>query len=353
MNEHGSQILVVDDEPGPRDVLYKILTRAGYVCRTAANAADALEVLRKNSIALVLSDIMMPGSTGIDLLRQAKRLEPEVAVVMVTAVSDRESAVTAMRLGADDYIVKPFNLDEVLIGVRRALEKRRLILENKAYQRDLENKVIQRTRELEQTHQATLAALVAALDLRDGGTGDHSQRVTRYALAIGQELGLDVAQLNALRQGALLHDIGKIGLPDAILSKPGPLTPDERALMLQHTRLGYQMLQAVPFLKDALDIICYHHERYDGTGYPDGLVGEEIPLGARIFAVADAYDAMTSYRPYRTPISHEDALLELQRCVGSQFDPGIVEVFLRIVQHAPLDRRVNQRGNGADQTFTV
>jgi putative nucleotidyltransferase with HDIG domain len=309
-----------------------LLRRAGYICHTAVNTPDALETLRKSHVALVLSDIWMPGPDGIELLRRVKILEPDTAVVMVTAVSDRQSAVTAMRLGADDYLVKPYNLDEVLISVRRALERRRLILENKVYQRELENLVAQRTHELQQSHQATLDALIAALDLRDGGTGDHSQRVTEYALAIGRELGVDTAQLNALRQGALLHDIGKIGVPDGILRKPGRLTPDEQVLMRQHPRLGYQILQGVPFLGGALNIIYYHHERYDGTGYPDGLAGEEIPLGARIFAVVDAYDAMTSHRSYRTPISYEGALMELQHCAGSQFDPGVVEAFHRIVR---------------------
>jgi putative two-component system response regulator len=258
-------------------------------------------------------------------------------------------------VGASDYVTKPFNLEEVRIVVERTLDKRRLILENRAYQTRLEAMVAERTAELEKktaevsrlyqdlkaSYEQTLVALVTALDFRDNETQGHSSRVVEYAILVAEAMGVVEPDLSEIRRGALLHDVGKIGVPDAILRKPGKLDAAEWVEMKRHPEMGFRMLQHVDFLQSALPIVLSHQERWDGSGYPRGLREERIPLGARIFAVVDTFDAMTSDRPYRKALSIDAALEEVERFAGSQFDPAVARAFLSIDPHAW--REIRQR----------
>jgi putative nucleotidyltransferase with HDIG domain len=254
---------------------------------------------------------------------------------MVTAMHDISTALEAIRRGAYDYILKPFEKDQLYLGVRRALERRRLVMENRNYQRNLEKLVEERTaqlkgaiEQLEQSYDDTLEALGGALDLKDSETEGHCKRVTAFTIAIAKTMKVDPAMLPHIARAAFLHDIGKMAIPDNILRKPGPLTLDERDIMRTHCEIGYNMVTQIPFLKDAAEIVLSHQEFFDGTGYPRGLKEEQIPLGARIFAVADALDAMISDRPYRRALPITHAQEEIKRCSGTQFDPVVVEAFL-------------------------
>jgi len=337
-------VLVVDDDQAVRELLAEGLDAFGFPAVTASGIDEAFEIVKQSPLRLVLSDIDMPGGDGIQLLNRIKRYDPDLDVIMVTGAIDADTAVQAIRQGASDYVTKPFNLDEVQIVVERTLEKRRLILENKAHQEHLEELVAQRTQELveknqevralynelEGTYESTLQALVTALDLRDNETHGHSYRVVQYAMVVAEHMGVTEPDLTWIKRGAILHDVGKIGVSDAILRKPGKLTEEEWEEMRRHPEMGYRMLKHIPFLEPALDIVLYHQERFDGTGYPQGLAGEAIPLGARIFAVVDTFDAMTSDRPYRKALSLQAVREELQRCCGTQFDPQVVDAFLSI-----------------------
>lgn len=324
------RVLVVDDEEAVREILAEGLESFGYEAIAVGSAAQALERLQSGDVDLVLTDIEMPGESGMVLLRRVKEIAPDLDVVMVTGVVDAHTAIEAIRRGASDYLTKPFNLDEVQIVVERTLDKRRLILENRDYQEHLEELVAERTRQLKKSHESTLQALVTALDFRDNETQGHSFRVVDYAVLVAQVMGITESDMGWIRYGAILHDVGKIGIPDSILLKPGKLNAEEWEQMKRHPELGFRMLQHIEFLRPALDIVLSHQERYDGTGYPSGLSGKEIPLGARIFAVVDTFDAMTSNRPYRAALSIEMARDEVRRFSGSQFDPRVTEAFLSI-----------------------
>jgi response regulator RpfG family c-di-GMP phosphodiesterase len=308
-----AKILVVDDEEGIREIVSALLESQGYDCSTASDGLLAREYLKKNSVDLVLSDMVMPEMDGLTLLEWERKHDPDVPVIMVTAMHDVLTALEAIRRGAYDYILKPFEKDQLYMGVRRALEHRHLKLENRNYQRNLEELVEQRT-----------AQLKGALDQLEQSYDDTLEALIAIAKAIKVDPGL----LPQIARAAFLHDIGKMAIPDMILRKPGPLTPEEREVMRTHCEIGFNMVTRIPFLREAAEIVLSHQEYFDGTGYPRGLKGEQIPLGARIFAVADALDAMISDRPYRKalPISH--AREEIQRCSGTQFDPTVVEVFL-------------------------
>jgi response regulator RpfG family c-di-GMP phosphodiesterase len=332
-----TRILIVDDDPSVRDVISVLLQEEGYECRTAAGAEEALDIAAQEAPPLVISDMKMPGRDGIWLLEAFRERFPETAVVMLTGYGDTEAAVDCLRRGAVDYLLKPPKLTDLIRAIERALAKRRIELARKRYQKKLERKVRDRTAELRsafkdiaQTYQNTLLALVAALDAREHETSDHSQRVVKYTIAIANRLSLQGVELEELGRGALLHDVGKIGVPDAVLLKPGKLTPEEWTEMRRHPDIGHQMIQGIPFLATPAVIVLSHQERFDGGGYPRKLRGEEIHIGARIFAVADTLDAMTSDRPYRKATSFENAMAEVQRCAGSQFDPEVVRAFADI-----------------------
>lgn len=351
------RILVVDDETVVRDTVCSILSQSGYECLPVNSARDALSFLRSNNnISIVLSDLIMEGMDGLTLLTRMKQEHPEIPVVMVTAVHDISVALAAIRNGAYDYLLKPFEKEQLLAMVGRALETRRLRLENMAYQTKLESLVAARTEmlrktlsDLERSYDITLEALGDALDLKDAETEGHSKRVTAFTIAIARAMKLPQEKVRVIARGAFLHDIGKMAIPDSILRKPGRLTPDEQAIMREHAHLGYQVLRRIPFLHDAADIVYSHQERYDGTGYPRGLRGDQIPLGARIFAVADTFDAMTSDRPYRAAQSIATGRREIERQSGKQFDPEIVKEFLDIPERiwqelrAEIDRQRPRR----------
>jgi putative nucleotidyltransferase with HDIG domain len=329
------RILVVDDEEAIREIVASMLTAAGYVCKQAGSGLEALAVLTSgDEFELMLSDLMMADLDGIGLLERTKEKYPDMPVVMVTAVHDISVALAAIRNGAYDYLLKPFEREQLLNIVSRALENRRLKVENRDYQTNLESLVKARTdqwqaanRELIASYDITLQALGDALDLKDRETEGHSQRVTAYTMAIARAMQLPNEQVATIARGAYLHDIGKMAIPDKILHKPGKLTPEETAIMREHCFKGYQIVKKIPFLKEASEIVYSHQEHFDGSGYPRGLRGNEIPLGARIFAVADTLDAITSDRAYRQARSLTVARNEIKDWSGRQFDPEVVAAF--------------------------
>lgn len=341
------RILVVDDEEPIRDIVSSMLNAAGYVCKPAASGMEALAILTSGEeFELMLSDLMMADLDGIGLLERTKERYPDMPVVMVTAVHDISVALAAIRNGAYDYLLKPFEREQLLNTVSRALENRRLKVENRTYQTNLESLVTARTEQLqaamvslERSYDITLEALGDALDLKDAETEGHSKRVTAFTIAIAKNMGLPREQIAVIARGAFLHDFGKMAIPDAILRKPGKLTPSEMEIMKEHAYLGYQMLKKIPFLAEASEIVYSHQEKFDGTGYPRGLKGEAIPLGARIFSVADTLDAMTSDRPYRPAQSLQAARAEIEKWSGRQFDPEVVRAFLAMPDNIWEDLR--------------
>ncbi|HWZ83973.1 MAG TPA: HD domain-containing phosphohydrolase [Terriglobales bacterium] len=335
------RILVVDDEETIREIVCAMLAGAQFETRRAASGVEAMALLESGEeFDLVLSDMLMAEMDGAALLERAKEKFPDVPVVMVTAVSDIQVALQALRHGAYDYLTKPFEREQLLATVRRALENRRLKRENDAYRTNLEELVAARTQQwksalddLKRSYDITLEALGDALDLKDSETEGHSRRVTAFTIAIARKMGLQKEEISVIARGAFLHDIGKMAIPDKILMKPGKLTPDEVDIMKEHAWYGYKIVKNIPFLTEAADIVYSHQEKFDGSGYPRRLKGDQIPLGARIFSVADTFDAITSDRPYRPKQTDEAARKEIAAWSGRQFDPRIVEVFLGMPDH--------------------
>jgi putative nucleotidyltransferase with HDIG domain len=351
------RILVVDDEEPIREIVASMLGTAGYACKQAASGMEALAVLTSGEeFELMLSDLMMADLDGIGLLERTKEKYPDMPVVMVTAVHDISVALAAIRNGAYDYLLKPFEREQLLNTVSRALENRRLKVENRTYQTNLESLVKARTDQLqaamanlERSYDITLEALGDALDLKDRETEGHSRRVTLFTIAIAQALGMPREQITIIARGAFLHDIGKMAIPDKILNKPGKLETDEMTIMKEHAYHGYQIVKKIPFLAEAAEIVYAHQERFDGSGYPRHLKGNEIPLGARIFSVADTLDAITSDRPYRPAQTLQAARAEIEKWSGRQFDPEIVKVFLQMPDKIWEDLRKEIDG----QTYRV
>ena len=363
-NKRKAQILIADDEPSVRDILSRKLIEEGYKCILASDGNIALRKLNALQFDLALLDITMPGKSGIDILKEIKVKYPAMAVIMITAIAGAETAIKAMKMGAYDYIIKPVDLNALIVSIDRALDKRRLILENKTYHFRLEEKVEEQTRKIREAFLNSIKSLAYALEAKDKYTSGHSQRVTEIAVAIAQEMGMPQDKVEGIRLAGSVHDIGKIGVRESILNKPAKLTDEEYQQVMAHSAIGEHILSPIVEDKEVLKMVRHHHERYDGFGYPDGLSGEEIPQGARILAVADAYtnlsgdpsikeklsqgarilavadayDAMTSDRPYRTAMNMETACAELERCKGSQFDPVIVAAFLKLMQGVNADR---------------
>ena len=341
------RILIVDDEEPIREIVSALLTTAKYQCRQAASGLEALAILDSGEeFDLMLSDLIMAELDGIGLLERTKERFPDMPVVMVTAVNDISVALAAIRNGAYDYLLKPFEREQLLVTVSRALENRRLKMENRQYQTNLEALVTARTEQLrnaigtlERSYDITLEALGDVLDLKDSETEGHSKRVTAFTIAIARAVGLSADQIRVIARGAFLHDIGKVAIPDAILRKPAALNADEMAIMQEHCYRGYQMLKKIPYLSEAAEIVYSHQERYDGTGYPRELKGEEIPLGARLFSVADTLDAITSDRVYRRAQTLQAAREEIERWSGRQFDPDVVRTFLSMPENIWGDLR--------------
>jgi len=323
------RILIVDDEAMVRRLLRQKLSREGYQCEEADSAEQALDRLRGNSTELVILDIKMPGKSGMELLPEIRAAYPDTVVMMATALTDANIAIQCMKQGAYDYISKPFNLGEVMLSVNGVLERRRLELEIRKYQQYLEQKVGEQTKEIRKVFLGAIEALAFALEAKDKYTAGHSRGVTEIALAIGRELGLSPDDIEDLRWGGLLHDVGKIAVDQLIQNKTGELTPEEYEHIMIHAHVGAGIVKPVVNGK-VVEMIEHHHDHYDGSGMNQVVIGEDIPLGARILAVADAFDAMTSDRPYRSAMSIGEALSEIMRCTGTQFDPVVAAAFLKI-----------------------
>jgi len=330
------RILIVDDEELVREVFAKRLQREGYICTTAQNGNEALHYFYNNPFSLIISDIKMPEMNGIELLRRVKAIVPKMKVIMVTAFPEIDLAVSAMRMGAYDFIIKPADLDLIVMSVQKALESKRLEEEIDAYHNRLEEMVEERTAKLQHAYRIlkrsyldSVKVLAEAIDAKDPYTRGHSDRVKRMSLDIAKAMGFSESQQETIEYGALLHDIGKIGIKDVVLQKPGPLDAEEHQYIREHPVIGAKIVEGVKFFQDKIPMIRHHHEHYDGSGYPDGLAGEAIPLEARIISIPDAFDAMTSARPHRGILPLQDVIEELRKFSGKQFDPNVLEVFLR------------------------
>jgi putative two-component system response regulator len=341
------RILIVDDEEQARRLLCRILEAQGHVCEEAANAEDARRKLLDRPFALVLCDMSMPGESGLELLRETIARDPSVAAIMVTGLDDPDLAELAVNLGAYGYVIKPFNRSEILISVVNALRRRTLEAEQRDYQAQLERRVVERTtalreavdrleratQELRRSREETVQRLASAVEYRSRETGEHITRMSRYSAGLAEALGLDAERVELIRVASPMHDVGKIGIPDAVLLKPASLSREERRLMESHTEIGHDILAPADgehVLALAAAIAWTHHERWDGSGYPRGLAREEIPLEGRIVAVADVFDALTSERTYRDawPLDHALEYMRAQR--GAHFDPAVLNAFLSV-----------------------
>lgn len=326
MAEEKGTILIVDDEKDVRRLLHQSLEGEGYCCKEAGSADQALDKIQAEPADLVLLDIKMRSKSGMELLPEIRELYPDTAVIMVTVIHD--TAIESIRLGAYDYITKPFNLDVVVHSVRRAIEKRRLELELRDYRQHLERRVEEQAKEIHERFLGAMQSLVFALEANDSYTAGHSYRVCEIALAIGKRLALSDDELEDLHWGSLLHDIGKIAVDQSIVNKPAKLTAAEYEHVMTHPAVGASIIQPAIRNKRIIEIIEHHHVHYDGSKPNQQLKGKDIPLLARIVAVADAYDAMTTARPYRAALPREETLAEIRWGIGKQFDPLVVNTFL-------------------------
>jgi len=322
------RLLVVDDEEFIRGVIRERMEIEGFFVDEAQDGRQALAKLGMGGFTVLLTDIRMPEMDGIALLQEVSRRFPDMARIVMTAYAEFDTAVAAMKNGAFDYILKPFSFDVLSVTIRNALHKKAMERQLQDHQVNLENRVKEQTELINKMYVRAINALIKALEAKDFYTRGHSQRVTRYSVAIGQEMGLSPDHLKELRRAASLHDLGKIGVRDAILNKPGRLTEEEVGEVVRHPEMATRILSPIPFFRKLLPSILHHHERFDGLGYPGRIKGKDIPLDSRIMAVCDAYDAMTSDRAYRAALPAEDAAAEILRCSGTQLDPEIVSVFL-------------------------
>ncbi len=323
-------LLVVDDEEPIRSALKRFLSQQSYEVMTAATGDEALEALERHKVACILLDVRLPDANGVDLVPKVLELEPNAAVLMLTAVNDAASAALCMQRGAMDYLTKPVDLTDLLRAIQRALRRRDTMIESQQINHWLKEEVAIRTAELrmeranlERISVATLEALVNALEAKDPYLRGHSARVADLAATVAAEIALDEEEVEMIRTAGRLHDIGKIGIREEILNKQGPLTDEEFEHVKNHTVTGSQILAPLAHLKHIIDIVRSHHERWDGKGYPDGLAGEEIPLGARIIGAVEIYDALTTSRPYQEKMVPELAIERLRDLVGTVIDPRV------------------------------
>ncbi len=330
VNGNGKAILVVDDEEFIRTLVRERLELSGYSIGEASNGKDALAKLSTGRYSVLLTDIRMPEMDGIALLKESAFRYPDTAGIVMSAYAELNTAVAALKIGACDYITKPFNFDVLLITIENAIRKKSIERQLQDYQTNLEKKVKEQTDLINSMYVRSIDALIKALEAKDFYTRGHSQRVTMYSVAIGKSMHLPEEQIELLRQAAVLHDLGKIGVREEILNKPGKLTEEEFKEITLHPEVAIRILEPIPFFQPLLPAILHHHERFDGRGYPRGLAGNDVPLESRIMAVADTFDAMTSTRAYRNALSLEAANAEILRCSGAQFDPEIVPVFMEV-----------------------
>ena len=325
-----ANILVVDDEESIRYLLNQVLSMGGYECTLAADAAEARKLIKDRDFELILCDVAMPGESGIDFIRYVVAEYPDTAIIMVTAVDDPEIAETALETGIYGYIIKPFNVNEVIINIRNSLRRRELEIADRAYRRDLEQEVEERTAELQKTLSGVIYALTMTVEYRDPYTAGHQQRVSDLASAIAKEMGFPEDKIMGIRMAGALHDIGKIAIPVEILSKPGRLSKTEFELIKNHSQVGYDILNSIKFPWPLSQIILQHHERMDGSGYPNGLLGKEMLIEARILGVADVVEAMASHRPYRPALGIDKALEEISKNRGVLYDPEVADACLML-----------------------
>ena len=329
------KILVIDDELAPRESIRMVLKDDYSVC-TAVGAHEGLDIMEQEPADLVVMDIKMPKMDGITALQEIKRRHPDTEVVLLTAYASLETARDAIRFGAFDYLIKPFDKDDVLLVVRKGLEKRRTSTDLKQ-ERDkllfrasyLEEQVENARNNIMTCYEGTVKALILTIDAKDRYTFNHSNRVAQISTSLAKALGVEDRTIKEIEHAASIHDIGKIGVEEAILRKNGRLTSDESEEIKKHPSIGVRIVKSVPFLEDAIPVILHHHERYDGKGYPEGLKGSRIPLTARIVVVADAVDAMMNSRPYREALTADRVMHELKSNAGTQFDPEIVEIIVQ------------------------
>jgi response regulator RpfG family c-di-GMP phosphodiesterase len=323
-------VTVVDDEPLARDVLVRAAHAWHYECQSAASAEQALQLLERHPTPIVVTDLRMPGRGGVWLVREVRRRWPDCGIIVVTAGHDSEAAIECLNAGADHYFLKPVKLDEFRHVLDLTSRTWRLQQENTRYRLQLERTVQRQTRKIRRTFLSAIRSLGRSLEERDPYTAGHSERVRSFALDLADELGLDPGRRRRLSLAARLHDIGKIGVPEAVLLKPGVLSDEEMALVREHPVIGERVLRPIIRNREVLAAIRGHHERLDGRGYPDGLRGHQIPLLARIIAIADCFDALTSVRPYRQSMTPEAALDVLEADAGTHFEPEFVTAFVRV-----------------------
>lgn len=351
-----AKILIADDEPQVREVLFRFLTSQDYKCTTAKDGNDVMRKMNAEPFDLVLLDISMPGKSGTEVLKELQVKYPDTAVIMVTAIADVNIAIDSMKNGAYDYLIKPIDLNMLLVSVERALDRRRLLLENREYQLHLESKIKEQAARIHHSFLGAITALVQALEAKDPHTRGHSDMVAEIAVAIAQELGIPQEKVEKIRLAALLHDIGKIGIKESVLNKQGSLTEEEYEHIKLHCTLGRQILQPIIDDDEILDMVVHHHERYDGTGYPEGLSATQLSReamvvatadayantltqSAMILSAADAYSAMHSSRPYRQALPLQTIKTELENGKGRQFDPVVVDALLRVLEKSTKEEQ--------------
>jgi response regulator RpfG family c-di-GMP phosphodiesterase len=332
-------VLVVDDETGIRELMARWLASGGYDVRTACSAGEALERVHDTPPAVALCDIRMPGRDGLWLAHQIRHDAPETAVIMATGVLDVGSAVTSLRQGVIDYLTKPFDRDRLRESVLRGLQWHKSALDARRWREALDGEVDVKRQRLSDAlaaltidSDAALDGFLSVLTLSDCDAYAHAYRVAALSASVGCAMRLEPDDMAALERAALLHDVGKLAMPDAVLRKPAPLTIEEQDLIRQHPQIASDLIAGVPYLAAAAELVRDAQERVDGLGYPNGTHAADVALGARIIAVADAFDTMTRPRVFRDAISAQDAVMELQRCAGTQFDAGVVAIFKKVVQ---------------------
>lgn len=328
------RVLVVDDEEPLRTALARFFTRRGYTVRTAASGAEALKQLGTEPADLMLLDVRMPGKNGLDVVPEALEIDPDLAIVMLSAVADATSAATAMQRGALDYLTKPIEMTDLAAAADRALRRRDTMLQSRELTNWLKDEVDSRTQEasrerlrMEQVTVATLEAMINVLEAKTEWLMGHSQRVAAIAAGIAAEMGLPDDEIERIRLAGRLHDLGKVGIREAVLEKPGPLTDEERAYVESHAQIGAEILAPLAHLGAVVEYVHRHHEHVDGSGYPDGLKRDQIPLGARVIRAAELFDALVSPRPYQEPLESEAAVERMGDMVGTVLDPKVFEAF--------------------------
>ncbi len=344
-NEGRAKILVIDDEEVIRSLLADVLGDKGYDVTAVATGEEGYQEAYNKDFDVMIIDLMLPGDDGLKIINFIKKNDPDAVIIVITGCNSMESIQEALRLGAFDYITKPFDIEQISFAVNRAVNSKSLVDTNKRLLRglseqnvDLEKKVAERTQKLtvanenlKEVYIRMIATLISVIEAKDAYTRSHSENVAKYSVAIAKEMALSDDQIDLINKAAQLHDIGKIGIDDSILNKPGKLTAEEFDIIKEHPMKAQEILKPLDFLNDAIELIRQHHERYDGKGYPSGNKGDQIPIGARIMAVADTYDAMISGRPYRQSLFSKDQVIEeIRQNAGTQFDPKVVEAFLRI-----------------------